>query len=143
MLNDPPYWIRSKVVDLMARKKRAVEETHYCSSEMRQAHAYFKASHTQIKKLLDSANDTESDLIPMSAGQRALLLKKLLCIERRCISSQRVFSSYVSIDAIDTYFMEEDVSEHRTQSDIIEDELSTDIESDLLDVDSSDEDCCE
>ena len=119
-----PYWIRSKVVDLKVRKKRAEEEMEYCTLEMQQTHSYYNTIHQTLTTTLDAPGSK------LSKGQRALLLRKLHDIERRCFALHASFSPYTAIDKIETYFVTCTAPEPESEADIDNSQTATETQTD-------------
>jgi len=96
MVNEPPYWLRCKLIDLSARQKRAAEEMLFSKKDMQQTHDFFSTMH---RRLLQHLTDTS-----LSAGERALVLKKLLLCERRCLVLEKAFSQQTKLNLLTTFF---------------------------------------
>lgn len=116
-----PRTIRAQVLDLKAREQRGVEEVKHCIHEMAQTHSYFADAHQAVRAALDAEPTI------LSTGERALLLQKLQCIERRCCLLKIAFAPYTAIDSIEQYFASSaTTAEHDTCHDGIELEVDND-----------------
>jgi hypothetical protein len=97
---DIPYCLRSQAVELQLRIARAAEEEIITKSEMSQLYTYYSDLHSELAKAVDNDDGNKTLL----AGQRSLLLQKLLTAERTCSKLFRILHSYVAVQEIKEYF---------------------------------------
>jgi hypothetical protein len=85
-------------VDLGMRKKRASEEQQISLHEMKQVHDHYCNLQSHVRSVLD-ADDLNNEL---TMGQHAVVLKRLVAIERKCLQLQLTFKAFITTDTVDT-----------------------------------------
>ena len=81
----------------MLREKRAAEEMAI-RCEMHEVFTYYTRIHDQLNALLQDTGVIYSD------GQRAMLLQKLLNIEKKCHELQTQFTKFINLPDFHCYF---------------------------------------